>query len=72
MLFTEYEQAVREAFFREFFGLKKIVDEIEDSIRLYNRYTRLGRSSLLFGISLFFQKDNSVMICRMNTDLGSI
>ena len=49
---TEYEQAVREAFFKEFFGIKKIVDDIEDSVKLYNKYARAGRPSLLFGTSL--------------------
>ncbi len=51
--YIEYEQAVREAFFNGFFEIKRVIDEIEDSIKLYNRYMRTGKPNLLLGITLF-------------------
>ena len=61
-LYVEYEQAVRETFFNEFSRIKEVIDEIEDSIKLYNRYTKTGKPSLLLGISLFIAFITGVLI----------
>ncbi|RLE62653.1 MAG: hypothetical protein DRN53_03610 [Thermoprotei archaeon] len=59
--YIEYEQAVREAFFNEFFEIREVINEIEDSIKLYNRYAKTGKPSLLLGISLFIAFTTGVL-----------
>jgi len=51
--YVEYEQAVRETFFNGIVEIKRITDEIEDSIEFYNRYKEALKPSLLFYFSIF-------------------
>jgi len=50
--YVEYEQAVRDAFFTEILGIKKVADDVEDSLKLYERYERMGRLGAWFYVSL--------------------
>jgi len=60
--YIEYEQTVRGAFFNEFFGIKEVINEIEDSIKLYNRYTKTGKSSPSLSVSLLIAFITGVLI----------
>ena len=51
--YVEYEQAVRETFFNGIVEIKRITDEIEDSIEFYNRYKEALKPSLLFYFFIF-------------------
>ena len=51
-VYMEHEQMVREAFFDKFFEIKNVINEIEDSIKVYNRYKKAGKASPWFVIAL--------------------